>query len=197
MCVCDLTALSLSLSFFLNADQETLVTNHSVFKLVAEVLLSSTPILSSVCGDEGLGNVVKLAASDTRLIVTRLAVGERHRREKMSNEEKRELLNGDNIRLNVVKAILNTYSMHPKNYVTLECRYHLLSSCIACLPSFDSIDLKIMVLKVLEVVCVMFRDVEPMEALECVATTFATCIGEILNLLTAWHDRYLNLVRVV
>ncbi len=186
---------NISLSLFWSAvDQGKLATNHSVFKLVAEVLKSCTPILSYVCGDEGLVNVVKLVDDDSSLIVSQLAVGERRRRKTMSDKEMRELLNGDNIRLQVVQAILNTYSVHPKNYGTLECRYHLLSGCIACLPSFESMDLKIMVLKVLEVVCVMFRDVKPTDTLKCTVTTFATCIGEILNLISAWHDQCLPLV---
>ncbi len=171
-----------------------LVTNNAIFQLVAEVLISCTPILSCVCGDEGLVSVVKLVADDTSLIVSQLAVGEKRRRKAMSNEEMRELLNGDSIRLQIVQTILNTYTAHSKNYVTLECRYHLLRSCIACLPFFESMDLKIMVLKVLEVVCVMFRGVKPADTLKCSATTFATCVGEILSLISAWHDQYLPLV---
>ncbi len=167
------------------------MTNYSVFQLVSEMLISCTPILSSVSGDDGLVNMVKLLADDTLLIVSQLAIGESHRRKTMSDEEKEELLDGDDIRMRIVQTILSIYSVHPKNYVLLECRYHLLSSCIACLPFFENMDLKVMVVKVLEVVCVMFRNVKPTEALKCTATTFATCIGEILNLLAAWHDQYL------
>ncbi len=167
------------------------MTNYSVFQIVSEMLISCTPILSSVSGDDGLVNTVKLLADDTLLIVAQLAIGESRRRMMLSDEEREELLNGDEVRMRIVQAILSIYSVNPQNYVVLECRYHLLSSCIACLPFFESVHLKAMVVKVLEVVCVMFRNVEPTEALKCTLTTFATCVGEILDLIATWRDQYI------
>ncbi|CAN0407022.1 unnamed protein product, partial [Discosporangium mesarthrocarpum] len=90
----------------------------------------------------------------------------------------------DLFRMSLLEAVLGLYSNHPLNYSALELRYHCLSFFLCALPYYESMELKGLALKTLEVICVSFKDVHPRDALLSTSTAFTVCLDHMLGLLS-------------
>ncbi len=87
-----------------------------------------------------------------------------------AEEQERETL-----QLQLLGAVLQVYSNHPRNYSLLEPRFQVLSLYLGCLSSFLTPDLKVMVIKTLEYVCSGVANAVPTHALFAAAASFMAC----------------------
>ena len=87
----------------------------------------------------------------------------------------------EELQLQLLSTLLQIYSNHPRNYASLEPRFQALSLYLACLSSFRSPDLKLMVIKTLEYVCSGVANCAPTDALHAAAYTFMACCETFLQ----------------
>lgn len=90
-----------------------------------------------------------------------------------------DVAEADEFRLRLLEAVLGLYSNHPMNYGELEARYHALSLFLCALPYYESIELKSLALKTLEVICVSFK--------VCICVSF--CVRIFVSL-CIWYFKY-------
>ncbi len=81
----------------------------------------------------------------------------------------------EELQLQLLGTLLQVYSNHPRNYALLEPKFQVLSLYLACLSSFHSPDLKLMVIKTLEYVCSGVANCAPSDALHAASYTFMAC----------------------
>jgi len=90
--------------------------------------------------------------------------------------EKGKIESREELQMQLLNTLLQVYSNNPHNYALLEPRFMVLSLYLACLSSFLSPDLKLIVIKTLEYVCSGVANCAPVDALRAAAYTFrASC----------------------
>jgi hypothetical protein len=190
-------------------DDEAFAANPRAFAILKLLLLQHTPVMARICAEGGAAmsssSVVMPPRVQPSVVVVEMGdqeeldmgpdeaislVAQSSVADRLSWREQPSdaLLEDDAYRMQLLEAVLNLYSSHVGNYSALEPRSHFVSFSIAALPLYGRPDLKSLVLKTLEVVCVMFTDVKPTEALRSVTTTFRACLLAALELVRVCVD---------
>ncbi|GAB5029584.1 wd repeat and fyve domain-containing protein 3 [Nannochloropsis oceanica] len=177
--------------------------NIAAFEVLRDVLVDATPVLRAMAvpaeergwstkkAGKSAGTAAAWKKSPPSLgpqapsmdltAVTRQSIEYLRQSSKVEQEYPGVVEEREELQLQLLSTLLQIYSNHPRNYALLEPRFQALSLFLACLSSFRSPDLKLMVIKTLEYVCSGVANCAPTDALHAAAYTFMSCCEAFLG----------------